>query len=251
MFHFAKDPLPEALLGDLDKWRQTDGNIVYDVSNNVTLSSRVCSSDSSLSLATAQAQIFSQLSSYSNGKVQHGPMLCFVVLIIWTMSILSELLCVFHFLCAVLMLPREPRTRIQDNGKDLKLVAVSRNRVIVLTIVAMLQIIIGVILLVCGSIWLLHTTSVQDLILNAAALEFVLNIDELFYRVFSPARITALISQLQPLPLPRKMWAHSALEQARPLGPVVILALFVLPLLWARLLPQLDRIERVKETLCT
>jgi hypothetical protein len=57
------------------------------------------------------------------------------------------------------------------------------------------KIVIGLVLLVIGTIWLAATDSFADLILNAIALEFVIAIDELLFEAMLPASIHAKIEE--------------------------------------------------------
>ena len=50
------------------------------------------------------------------------------------------------------------------------------------------------ILLWFGSLYLIHTIEINELILNAVALEFVLRIDDILFVCFVPTRIRALIN---------------------------------------------------------
>merc|ERR1712032_394974 len=47
----------------------------------------------------------------------------------------------------------------------------------------------------------IHTTSIDDLILNAAALAFVLEVDQIVFKLVTPMRIVRLVRALEPLPI--------------------------------------------------
>lgn len=47
--------------------------------------------------------------------------------------------------------------------------------------------------------WLVYTRSMSDLMLNAVALSYVLQVDELLYSVVVPSKVKALISMMEPL----------------------------------------------------
>ena len=48
-----------------------------------------------------------------------------------------------------------------------------------------------------------YTVSVAELMLNAVALEFILNVDELLYEALAPLKTRRLITLLQPIPVAR------------------------------------------------
>mmetsp|Transcript_148728 Transcript_148728/g.274612 ORF Transcript_148728/g.274612 Transcript_148728/m.274612 type:complete len:475 (-) Transcript_148728:30-1454(-) len=50
---------------------------------------------------------------------------------------------------------------------------------------------INLVLLICGTIWLVATTSFSNMILNAVALEFIINIDELCFGAMVPRTLRA------------------------------------------------------------
>ena len=73
----------------------------------------------------------------------------------------------------------------------------SRARFFAVYVVYMARIALGVVLILFGSIYLVHTIEIDELILNAVALEFVLRVDELIYACFAPQRIKALIRHVR------------------------------------------------------
>ena len=62
------------------------------------------------------------------------------------------------------------------------------------------RLVVALILLVVGSDYLINTASVSDLILNAVALAFVFDMDELFYQ-FTPPVCHKLVTYSEPLPV--------------------------------------------------
>jgi len=61
--------------------------------------------------------------------------------------------------------------------------------------------VIALVLLICGSLWLANEKSIENLVLNAAALEFVLAVDETFYSVFVPKVTRSLLENMEPTTL--------------------------------------------------
>ena len=48
-----------------------------------------------------------------------------------------------------------------------------------------------------GTQYLVYTIAVEELLLNAVALEFVLSLDEMLFEVFSPTHLLALVSRVE------------------------------------------------------
>jgi len=103
-----------------------------------------------------------------------------------------------------------PSTKFSaDEDGTVTLLCISRMRTICAFVMVVIpRLIICSFLSVCGALYLLHTQSVQDIILNAIALSFVLEIDELLYS-FAPAPARHVVENSEPVDL------HRALTEAR------------------------------------
>ena len=66
-------------------------------------------------------------------------------------------------------------------------------------LVQLVRLVIGGILLWYGSLYLVYTIAINELILNAVALEFVLSIDDIIFACFAPTRMRALIKSAKHL----------------------------------------------------
>ena len=64
---------------------------------------------------------------------------------------------------------------------------------------------IAAVLLYTGILWLSHTSSMTDLILNAAALGFIMDTDELLFAATTPAVVHNVVSRLEPLSYPKML----------------------------------------------
>ena len=60
------------------------------------------------------------------------------------------------------------------------------------------QLLIALMLLVAGDIWLASTTDIVELLLNGVALAYIMDIDELTYRVLVPTKLDTLIRRVSP-----------------------------------------------------
>ena len=97
-----------------------------------------------------------------------------------------------------------------------------------------------------GTEYLVHTIGVEDLLLNAVALEFIMSTDELIYDALCPLRAKHLVENTIGLRVPSTKnirWDGRSL---------VSLALVIGQMAWAGtiLIPQLDVLQGVKDAIC-
>ena len=77
-----------------------------------------------------------------------------------------------------------------------------------------------------GSMFLVYTTSMEDLLLNALALEFVMSLDELFFEALAPDQLRDVMGAIAPLRIPRRARWEGGDVRAATL-PVVIAVLML------------------------
>jgi len=56
-----------------------------------------------------------------------------------------------------------------------------------------------------GGLYLVYTETTEDLVLNALALQFILDIDELIFRVSAPNAVRAMLERFEELPIPHEL----------------------------------------------
>jgi hypothetical protein len=176
-----------------------------------------------------------------------GPVMCSVTLVIWWTTLLRELYDIIDMTKAVGMLPHGS-TAISRTEKGHKLVAVSIPRRCLMGAFLLMRAIICVSLFVCGTLWLAHTISLSDLILNAAALEIVLTMDELMFSVFAPITARRLIESLEPLPMGRRTTCLGL--DAKPAAALSLTTVGLVYIYLAFLSPQIEMMESAREALC-
>jgi len=129
----------------------------------------------------------------------------FLILILWTMTVLAEIIETVRLCLSWMYLencnPKDVEfsnceewvsSIDQDDGNDidLKLEAAScRVKCSIFVIILLPKLAIAFFLWWLGARWLIATTSLTDLILNCAALTFILNTDELVYETLVPLHI--------------------------------------------------------------
>merc|ERR1711908_61022 len=104
--------------------------------------------------------------------------------------------------CCLLWL-MDSETAITEIDGELHVEAVSYARGCFFMAVQAIRLVIASTLLVAGQFFLMNTTSIGDMLLNAVALQFVMDIDETCYKTLSPTNLKKLVAEVQPIPLPR------------------------------------------------
>jgi len=136
-----------------------------------------------------------------------GPLLSCLVLMMWTLCVLKEFRHIGDFLLAVWNLPRGSDTilAVNERTRRVRLEQISLQRCVMATCSGAVQFTVATTLLVVGSKWLASTVSLTDLLLNAVALQFIMEIDELVFHVLCSVKIKTITTSLHPLALPRRI----------------------------------------------
>ena len=190
---FAEEGLPD--VEDIKQWRYTIAHdVVWADSLGVSLAGRVCGGDSSLVVSAAQKELFDELSQYTSTfdgylfttAIPQGVLLCSVALVIWLLLVVDEWHALATFTVAMFF----------DVVDGVRL-TVGWPRFLAMVLVAGLRLAISTGLFVIGVLWLLKTTSLEDIILNAAALHFVMDVDEVVFKTLMTKRVKELLQSME------------------------------------------------------
>ena len=127
--------------------------------------------------------------------------MCTVSLLAWVMTVIKELKQVATLTRAIHNVPCLTTTTIATDGDAIEITGLSKARVGWFYAACMMRVMIVVWLLVFGIEYIGYTIGLQDLLLNAVALEFVIDIDDMLYEVLSPRRVKRLMSRIRGLPI--------------------------------------------------
>lgn len=224
----------EQLKEQMRQWRlgaAHSGNFM-DAIQWRSLVSRVCEVDQSLVLSTSQVFLVQSIGQYrtpfrfmvrdawqfllsgwpfdndkrlaSTPLIQHcevtvGRMLTLVVVVAWTLLILKELYAVFDYMTSILGVP-SGLTSIEVEDRKFAICKLSRRRKSVAVIFCAVRVVVAWIIYVAGLQWLANTVVVEDLILNAIALAFILELDEIIFVTVVPRIVQVMVENLEPLP---------------------------------------------------
>lgn len=117
------------------------------------------------------------------------PVLCVALLLIWTSYVQADIRETLNYALAWIKLPRPEELGVKrtltlkaESGQQVVESASMIVKAVVIIAVLLPKFLIAVVLWWLGAFWLIATTSFPDLVLNAVALAFITDVDELFYR---------------------------------------------------------------------
>jgi len=199
----------------MERWRLRDAHDARHLSRDgVSLSSSVCRQDPSLHIASHQLDLLKEINTYltlnaESLKLQgfpSGPLLCTVSLFYFVVSVMQELRTNVILFFALVSVPREEQTRLERNDEGVKLCSISIWRFTIGLCIFIMRACVAVILLLTGVLWLCFTSSMTDLVLNAAALCFIMDLDEMLFKAMAPVVAQRFVQCLQPLQYKRSRW---------------------------------------------
>jgi len=225
-----------------------------DEANWMSLARRVCEIDGTLVLGTSQALQIKEIENYFRAMppwvwLNVGGALSVVCITIFGLVIANEVINCILFLEALLNIPRNfHRTSVTVDGEALTLITVSVWRVAFMLGVVLIRIWIALTLLVAGGWWLSNTSQLGDLLLNCAALAFVLELDEILYKSLVPELVKGIISRLRPVPLQKECVFRGL--NVRPLLVLVACSGYVAWMFFDHVQPMQKRMVEVKQAMC-
>jgi len=261
----ASDGFLEGLLF----WRLGIGHDVrtYDELTQTSLVTRVCGkyvgrTQSELHAATLQSyQDFGLDFEYIGarlGNLEIGSALMELVLLVWLMTVIVEITSIIRFASSLISLPRAQATRLsQTRANTLRMDGISITRLVVMLFAVVLpRLVVAFALLFAGCEFLLATTTLQDLVLNAVALGFIFDLDELFFGLL-PARCQAMVKFSEQLSIksfsPFKQFRPCAFLRQHDIKEMVLMAAmfcFLFGYLYGEVRDVADAANEGKEILC-
>ncbi|CAE7207514.1 unnamed protein product, partial [Symbiodinium microadriaticum] len=168
-----------------------------------SLVTRVCNGDGSVILSTVQATLVEHVNSFLGMEKDEftlpafrpGILLCMLCIVLWTLCILKEFRRIWVQLEAAARIPKALATSFGENTFE----AMSWGRFCLLLLTYACRTVIASVLLVAGILWLARTTSISELMLNAVALNAILDVDEFLFVGMTPIKIQHAIQNLEPI----------------------------------------------------
>jgi len=165
-----------------------------------------------------------------------GVAFCGCVLFLWFLNIAQEFVEVATFSSALLQLPLAKRTELMWCGYGSVLTSINRWRLAAMLMLMLIRFAIASALLLLGALWFTHTTSMLDLVLNAAVVAFILDLDEQVFLKFVPFRVRLILQDLLPLRTARTSmsWCTPRMVVA---GASFLTVVILMPAAFASILP--------------
>ncbi|CAE7861779.1 hcf136, partial [Symbiodinium microadriaticum] len=191
-------------VGSAKTWRtRVAHDDAYLDLGGTSLVSRVCAGDGALILSTQQATLIEEINKFlALGKddleppvFQIGVMLCVLCILLWSLCVYKEIRRVWLSLEATLQIPKARRTVL----KNQKITSISCGRYAMLLVTYLARASIASVLLVAGILWLARTTSIEELMLNAVALNAILDVDEFLFAGMTPIKVQHAVQSLEPI----------------------------------------------------
>lgn len=179
------------------RWRSSDAHSsgMVDPLTHRSLVSRVCNDDLGLSVGNQQRELVEDASRYEH----RGIYLCNVAVILWACCCALELRTSINFLLAVCSIPRSRMTKMGTDEDGFFFREVSPHRLALGIFIAVVRMTMATLLLFYGSLWLASTSNLETLLLNASALGFVLDIDDIIFALVQPFSIETLLTTMKPM----------------------------------------------------
>ncbi|KAJ1444246.1 hypothetical protein M885DRAFT_581232, partial [Pelagophyceae sp. CCMP2097] len=172
-----------------------------------SLAARVCAQDSGLELSASQTSdygLFVKYAGKDDGSAamrSPGAIMCAVSVFAFLLIMAKEIRAVVEFSWALHFgPPRSGTTRVFEHADgSTSFASISRIRYAAVQIVTAGRLCLACFLSIYGARWLVYTVSLTELLLNAVALEFVVNIDELIWSVLVPTAAQAFVTAARPI----------------------------------------------------
>ena len=204
-------------------WRVTAGHIFqyYDELINTSLATRVCSWWPSSLISSDHVQIVQAFEKYLEGEetntmtvIMGGSGLCVLALVCWSAHVMVGI-------CSNVDLTRAPVSCDAGSWRaasvfrePFAITSLSRRHfcfVFVLSVLPRLSVSVG--LFIAGARFLCHTLEIAALILNAVALGFIMDMDELFRLL--PTWVRCAVATSDPLETPLDQDAMDDFKNSR------------------------------------
>lgn len=211
----------------------------------------VCGLDFSLATSYLQLSTREDVEDYTEfvfAGFPVGPVLCRVVMVLWSATIVTLIRDLVDMSVAVVQLTdwTSTRTMISQGLLTCTIYSIPPRRLVWMLFIVFLQLAVLITLLIYGSLWLVNTTQLSELLLNSVALRFITDTDELLFVALVPSIVKGMTSKTVPLSLtpPRR------LPPLRSIVSACLLITLVVAIDFIAVSDVMDRLRRVDEALC-
>eukprot|EP00928_Gymnodinium_smaydae_P037488 TRINITY_DN26011_c0_g1_i1.p1 TRINITY_DN26011_c0_g1~~TRINITY_DN26011_c0_g1_i1.p1 ORF type:complete len:882 (-),score=155.10 TRINITY_DN26011_c0_g1_i1:164-2809(-) len=197
------NPFNETKVREMIDWRVDVGhaNSGMDSRTGMTTIYRLCNRK----MWSFEQSEYAVMSDYLYKPVP-GYVLTVLAITLWTLTTMSEYRLIVDQAIAILRLPPKPdrerrRSLAVDKFGSYELTHMTgRKKILALMVLSLPRLAILITLTFVGCMYLAQTVSLADIVLNAVALAFVLEIDEQICHVLLSQRLKARVVRMKPLP---------------------------------------------------
>lgn len=186
---------------------------------------------------------------------KHGPLLCLIVVVAWTLNMCKIMKIATDFVFAI-QNTYDPHVEKMELQMHLQRYSISKTpcrRVAWAWALGVMQVGISCFLLVVGAQWLVTTTRSSDLVSNAVALTYILEIDELLFICVVPRQVHDIITNLEPLSFSKRQKNCRGIPVDIPLRSMIALSAMVafVSLMWfVALSNHAEQVALVVDAIC-
>lgn len=246
---FTENPFEKSSVTALRYWRIDQAHQASQTSKNslTSLAARACDFDKSLATSFSEKEIAENVFQYGFSMMSTGFVMCSLALVAWFSTMIAEFQKLLSFTVGLFEIPRGKTVFHLEDG-EIVLVRLARKRLFFILMTVLLRAGVLCILLWYGTVYLVYTETVQDLLLNAVALKFVLEVAELLFDAFAPRRSRSFIENLRPLNL--ESIGHSHHDCLVPVFFLMVLVALMIVSMYVLMLPSLDARKLTWEGIC-
>jgi len=183
-------------------WRAYYGQVYEYADKNLkaSLTTLICA-DSTLTMQGGkQSDNYTEAHEYLESN---GPMLCLLAMFLWLMTVQKEAKQIYFLGSAVLNLTGGGKAtyfHVEESSISFEIKSMSRARAVLIFCLVIIPRAVRYIMLgIIGIRYLSVTMGLENLLLNAMALEVVISVDELVFQTFCSLEVDTLIRRTEPL----------------------------------------------------
>mmetsp|Transcript_67827 Transcript_67827/g.107555 ORF Transcript_67827/g.107555 Transcript_67827/m.107555 type:complete len:744 (+) Transcript_67827:105-2336(+) len=186
---------------DVWLWRVTTAHDMkfIDPITDQSLARRICEDSDASSVSSMPSILEKQLRAYQSGWL--GIVLCVMSMLIWWLTASIEIRDTCRMACGLFRLPPGKETMFEKTDIGYRIQNLTTSRKLWSLHICLSRFTIAATALYVGSNFLMFTINIEDLLLNAVALDLVINVDELIFAAIAPFKAAKLLPKLEPLPV--------------------------------------------------
>lgn len=244
--NFSQPEFGAETVTQMREWRTNVGQSAFWVDrskNGKSLAQAICDYDLSVGSSSDKITLLKGLYKYWNwtrpAYFISGPSLAAVCILAWVTTCLGEVRKVWKaFYVVAWGIPRGKSVVAGNVSSGFELVTLTDSRRIWIVVLLMSQATVAICVMAVGSVFISTTTSVEQLLLHALAMEIIFTIDERLYSALLPTVVHNLIKRMKPMEMRLGHYRGMDLKTfvllaATFITVISVVGQYVLPVLWA------------------